>query len=92
MIKVRSIHTATVIPVPTLLALIPLHLEKCGEMLGSMLGTIHNLRYYQRFTQDIRDALDNDRFDAFVEDFYARRGLRSSTLPPRLIVVSICAW
>jgi queuine tRNA-ribosyltransferase len=27
---------------------------------GSMLGTIHNLRYYQRFTQDIRDALDNE--------------------------------
>ena len=26
------------------------HLEKCGEMLASMLGTIHNLRYYQRFT------------------------------------------
>lgn len=51
------------------------HLEKCGEMLGSMLGTIHNLRYYQRFTQDIRNALDNDTFDDFVQDFYARRGL-----------------
>ena len=37
-------------------------LEKCGEMLGSMLGTIHNLRYYQRFTQDIRDALDQGNF------------------------------
>ncbi len=51
------------------------HLEKCGEMLGSMLGTIHNLRYYQRFTQDIRNALDNGTFDDFVQDFYARRGL-----------------
>lgn len=51
------------------------HLEKCGEMLGSMLGTIHNLRYYQRFTQDIRNALDNGTFDEFVQDFYARRGL-----------------
>ena len=50
------------------------HLEKCGEMLGAMLGTIHNLRYYQRFTQDIRDALDNGTFDAYVQDFYARRG------------------
>ena len=57
------------------------HLEKCGEMLGAMLGTIHNLRYYQRFTQDIRDALDNDRFDAFVEDFYARRGLEVPPCP-----------
>ncbi|MNI92198.1 Queuine tRNA-ribosyltransferase [compost metagenome] len=50
-------------------------------MLGSMLGTIHNLRYYQRFTQDIRDALDNDRFDAFVDDFYARRGLEVPPCP-----------
>ena len=57
------------------------HLEKCGEMLGSMLGTIHNLRYYQRFTQDIRDALDNDCFDAFVDDFYARRGLEVPPCP-----------
>ena len=55
------------------------HLEKCGEMLGSMLGTIHNLRYYQRFTQDIRNALDNGTFDDFVQDFYARRGL---DMPP----------
>ena len=57
------------------------HLEKCGEMLGSMLGTIHNLRYYQRFTQDIRDALDNGTFDAFVEDFYQRRGLEVPPCP-----------
>lgn len=57
------------------------HLEKCGEMLASMLGTIHNLRYYQRFTQDIRDALDNDTFDAFVNDFYTRRGLEVPACP-----------
>jgi len=57
------------------------HLEKCGEMLGSMLGTIHNLRYYQRFTQDIRDALDHGTFDAFVEDFYTRRGLEVPPCP-----------
>ena len=24
-----------------------------------MLGTIHNLRYYQRLTEGMRDALDN---------------------------------
>lgn len=50
------------------------HLDKCGEMLGAMLGTIHNLRYYQRLMQMIRDAIEQDRFDAFVADFYARRG------------------
>ncbi len=57
------------------------HLEKCGEMLGSMLGTIHNLRYYQRFTQDIRDALDNGTFEAFIEDFYTRRGMEVPPCP-----------
>ena len=57
------------------------HLEKCGEMLGSMLGTIHNLRYYQRFTEDIRNALDHGTFDEFVQDFYARRGLEVPPCP-----------
>lgn len=57
------------------------HLEKCGEMLASMLGTIHNLRYYQRFTQDIRDALENGTFDDFVTDFYQRRGLEVPACP-----------
>lgn len=57
------------------------HLEKCGEMLASMLGTIHNLRYYQRFTQDIRNALDHGTFDEFVTDFYTRHGLEVPACP-----------
>ena len=57
------------------------HLEKCGEMLASMLGTIHNLRYYQRFTQQMRDALDAGTFDEFVTDFYHRRGLEVPECP-----------
>ena len=56
------------------------HLDKCGEMLGAMLGTIHNLRYYQRLMQMMRDALENDSFDDFVQDFYARRGLEVPVL------------
>ncbi|MFC3902861.1 tRNA-guanine transglycosylase [Acinetobacter marinus] len=57
------------------------HLEKCGEMLGAMLGTIHNLRYYQRLMQGIRDALDAGTFDAYVQDFYQRRGLEVPECP-----------
>jgi len=34
------------------------HLEKCGEMLGPRLGTIHNLHYYQKLMRNIRDAID----------------------------------
>lgn len=50
------------------------HLEKCGEMLGAMLGTIHNLRYYQRLMAGLRDAIASGQLDAFVADFYGRRG------------------
>ncbi len=50
------------------------HLNKCKEMLGAQLATIHNLRYYQRLMVGIREAIEQDRFDAFVEDFYAKRG------------------
>ncbi len=34
------------------------HLEKCGEMLGPRLGTIHNLHYYQALMSDLRTAID----------------------------------
>ena len=50
------------------------HLNKCKEMLGAQLATIHNLRYYQRLMQDIRDAIEADKFDEFVNEFYAKRG------------------
>lgn len=50
------------------------HLNKCKEMLGAQLATIHNLRYYQRLMQDIRDAIEQDTFDEFVSEFYNKRG------------------
>ena len=33
------------------------HLEKCGEMLGPRLATLHNLHYYQKVMKDIREAI-----------------------------------
>ncbi|MEF1307253.1 tRNA-guanine transglycosylase, partial [Vibrio owensii] len=50
------------------------HLERCNEILGARLNTIHNLRYYQRLMESIRKAIDEDRFDEFVTEFYERRG------------------
>ncbi|MEE6076293.1 tRNA guanosine(34) transglycosylase Tgt [Avibacterium paragallinarum] len=50
------------------------HLDKCGEILGARLNTIHNLRYYQRLMAQIRGAIENDTFEQFVQDFYARIG------------------
>lgn len=47
------------------------HLDKCGEILGSRLNTIHNLYYYQRLMREIREAIDNDRFEEYARTFYA---------------------
>jgi queuine tRNA-ribosyltransferase len=46
------------------------HLDKCKEILGSQLNTIHNLRYYQKVMEDIRAALDEGRFMEFRQQFY----------------------
>jgi len=46
------------------------HLDKCGEILYSRLSTIHNLYYYQQLMRDIRDAIENERFEEFAADFY----------------------
>jgi len=50
------------------------HLDKTREMLGSRLNTQHNLFYYQSLMAGLRSAIAAGRLDAFIEDFYARRG------------------
>ena len=50
------------------------HLEKCGEMLGAQLNTIHNLRYYQKLMQDLRNAIEQGSLDDFVAEFYQKTG------------------
>lgn len=54
------------------------HLDKTNEMLGSRLNTLHNLYYYQELMQGIRNAIENQTFDSFVEEFYAARDERST--------------
>ncbi len=46
------------------------HLDKCGEMLGARLNTIHNLRFYQRLMQQIRDSIANGTLEQFAEEFF----------------------
>lgn len=50
------------------------HLDKCGEMFGAELATIHNLHYYQDLMQGLRDSIEEGTFDSFVEEFYRARG------------------
>ncbi|MFC7093076.1 tRNA guanosine(34) transglycosylase Tgt [Jeongeupia naejangsanensis] len=49
------------------------HLFRAGEILGSQLNTIHNLRYYQVLMAEMRAAIDADAFPAFVARFHADR-------------------
>ncbi|WP_394005258.1 tRNA guanosine(34) transglycosylase Tgt [Luteimonas sp. WGS1318] len=49
------------------------HLDRCGEMLAPMLGTLHNLWYYQTLMADMRAAIAAGTFSAFRESFYAAR-------------------
>jgi queuine tRNA-ribosyltransferase len=51
------------------------HLDKCKEILGSQLNTLHNLHFYQKVMQGLRAAIEQGKLDAYVEKFYALRGL-----------------
>ena len=48
------------------------HLVKSGEILGAMLMTQHNLWFYQRVMQAMRDAIAGQRLGAFAAEFLAR--------------------
>jgi len=51
------------------------HLDKCKEILGSQLNTLHNLHFYQRVMKGLRDAIEQGKLDDFVKEFYAQRDL-----------------
>jgi queuine tRNA-ribosyltransferase len=48
------------------------HLDRCGEMLGARLNTIHNLYYYLTLMKRIRSALEEGCFDQFARDWLGR--------------------
>jgi len=47
------------------------HLHRCGEYLGAMLLTWHNLAFYQELMASMRTAIDEGRFEDFRAEFYA---------------------
>jgi queuine tRNA-ribosyltransferase len=49
------------------------HLDRCGEMLGPQLATIHNLHYYQELMAGLRDAIAAGALADFVADFHVQR-------------------
>jgi len=53
------------------------HLFRCNEGLGMRLMSIHNLRYLIKLTEDIRLAIEQDRFGDFKAEFFQKMNLNS---------------
>ena len=49
------------------------HLDRCNEILGSRLNTLHNLHFYLALMRDLRAAIEAGRLQGFVREFLARR-------------------
>ncbi|WP_343192269.1 tRNA guanosine(34) transglycosylase Tgt [Buchnera aphidicola (Formosaphis micheliae)] len=46
------------------------HLDRCNEILGIRLNTIHNLYFYQNFMHNLRISIKNNNFNKFADHFY----------------------
>ncbi|GIU05945.1 queuine tRNA-ribosyltransferase [Shewanella sp. c952] len=57
------------------------HLDRCNEILGARLNTIHNLRYYQRLMEGLRGAIETGTLDDFVTEFYTSQGREVPEVP-----------
>jgi queuine tRNA-ribosyltransferase len=57
------------------------HLDKCNEILGAHLNTVHNLRYYQRLMAGLREAIEAGGLSGFVAEFYAKRQQTPPAVP-----------
>lgn len=51
------------------------HLERCNEILGARLMTVHNLRFYQMLMQGLRDSIANGELESFTADFLEKLSL-----------------
>jgi queuine tRNA-ribosyltransferase len=49
------------------------HLDRCGEMLGPRLATLHNLHHYLSLMARIREAIASGTFASFRAQFHAAR-------------------
>lgn len=49
------------------------HLDRSKEILGAHLNTMHNLHYYLELMREMREAIEQDRFEEFTSEFNALR-------------------
>lgn len=48
------------------------HLYHAKEILSARLNSLHNLHYYQKLMQNLRDAIEQGKLDDFVDGYYRR--------------------
>lgn len=56
------------------------HLDKCSEILGVRLNTIHNLHYYQTLMRELREAISQGRLSNYIKEFYALQSHSAETV------------
>jgi queuine tRNA-ribosyltransferase len=49
------------------------HLDRCNEILGARLNTLHNLHFYLNLMREARAAIEAGRFASFVQAFSSDR-------------------
>ena len=59
------------------------HLDRSKEILGAQLNTMHNLHYYLDLMREMREAIEQDRFDEFVTEFKALRAQNAQKAVPQ---------
>jgi queuine tRNA-ribosyltransferase len=57
------------------------HLDRCGEILGSQLATLHNLHHYLTLMRELREAIESQSLDRYAEGFHARRQAHEQPIP-----------
>jgi queuine tRNA-ribosyltransferase len=56
------------------------HMDRCKEMLGAVLNTIHNLHYYQSLMADLRGAIEQGTLADFAKSFHAEQRILEGQL------------
>jgi queuine tRNA-ribosyltransferase len=59
------------------------HLDRSKEILGAQLNTMHNLHYYLDLMREMREAIEQGRFDEFVAEFKALRAQNAQQAVPQ---------
>jgi queuine tRNA-ribosyltransferase len=54
------------------------HLDKCNEMLGPELNSLHNVHYYLQIMDGLRSAIETGTLDSFVGATYEGWGITAA--------------